>query len=77
MTSEIIPYLSKFNFNDKRMIELPLRQMMRIEIDDPGDTSFAPGQTVNKFEFYRENVRAIKKGKHPAMGIPVFIGMRL
>lgn len=76
MISEIKPYLSRFHF-DERMIELPLRQMMRVEIEDPGDTDFVHGQIVNKFEFQKENVRVIKVGKHAAIGTPIFMGMRL
>ena len=78
MTSEIVPYLSKFNFNDERMIELPLRQMTsKVEIEDQRDTSFTPGQVVNMVEFQRENILAIREGKHPASAIPLFIGMKL
>jgi len=76
MTSEIMPYLGKFNFNDKRMVELLLRKMITLRIEEPGDTNFKYGQTVNKSEFYKENVLTIKKGKCSAIGSPVFIGMR-
>ena len=52
--------------------------VVKIEIDDPGDTNFTYGQViVNKFDFHKENLLAIKKGKRPAMGIPIFIGIKL
>ncbi|MFY9402881.1 MAG: hypothetical protein WAQ07_05695 [Candidatus Omnitrophota bacterium] len=76
LTQQILPYLSIANF-DERMIELLFRQMMVIEIDDSGDTSFTNGQIiVNKIDFYKENISAIKKGKRPAIGTPVFIGIK-
>jgi len=45
------------NINDKH-IEIIISQMMRkVEIDSVGDSSFLPGEVVDKFVFRRENER--------------------
>jgi DNA-directed RNA polymerase subunit beta' len=47
--------LQGVKINDKHF-EVIVRQMMRkVEIEDPGDTKFLEGQTVNKLEFMEEN----------------------
>jgi len=47
--------LQGVKINDKH-IEIIVRQMMqKVEITEPGDTNFLPGQTVDKFTFRREN----------------------
>ncbi len=45
------------NINDKHF-EIVVRQMMRkVEVVDPGDTNFLPGEYVHKDEFIEENDR--------------------
>jgi DNA-directed RNA polymerase subunit beta' len=47
--------LQGVKINDKH-IEIIVRQMMqKVEITEPGDTNFLPGQSVDKFTFRREN----------------------
>lgn len=47
--------LQGVKINDKH-IEVIVRQMMqKVEIVEPGDTSFLPGQSVDKFSFREEN----------------------
>ncbi len=47
--------LQGVKLNDKH-IEVIVRQMMRkVTIEDPGDTRFLEGDTVDKFEFFEEN----------------------
>jgi len=47
--------LQGVKINDKH-IEIIVRQMMqKVEITEPGDTNFLPGQTVDNFTFRREN----------------------
>ncbi|MHB1920916.1 MAG: DNA-directed RNA polymerase subunit beta', partial [Chitinophagaceae bacterium] len=47
--------LQGVKLNDKH-IEVIVRQMMRkVTIEDPGDTKFLEGDTVDKFEFFEEN----------------------
>jgi DNA-directed RNA polymerase subunit beta' len=43
--------------NDKH-IEIIITQMLRkVKVEDPGDTRFLPGETVDKFRFRQENER--------------------
>ena len=76
MKSEILPYLSKVNF-DERLVELLIRQMIKLKIEDIGDTSFKVGQTINRFEFMEQNIQAIRNGKRSASASPFFIGINL
>jgi DNA-directed RNA polymerase subunit beta' len=47
--------LQGVEINDKH-VETIIRQMMKkVEIEDPGDTRFLEGQSVNKFEFIEQN----------------------
>ena len=48
--------LQGVRINDKH-IEVIVRQMLqKVEIDDPGDTTFLAGEQTDRFEFERENV---------------------
>ncbi len=43
------------NINDKH-IEVIVRQMMRrVQIEDPGDTTFLEGEAVEKYDFLEQN----------------------
>jgi DNA-directed RNA polymerase subunit beta' len=53
--------LQGVKINDKH-IEVIVRQMMRkVSIEDPGDTKFLEGETVDKFEFLEENDQIFDK----------------
>ncbi len=53
--------LQGVKINDKH-IEVIVRQMMqKVEIIDPGDTNFLPGQVVDKFVFREENDNILNK----------------
>jgi DNA-directed RNA polymerase subunit beta' len=53
--------LQGVKINDKH-IEVIVRQMMRkVTIEDPGDTKFLEGDTVDKFEFFEENDQIFDK----------------
>ena len=53
--------LQGVKINDKH-IEVIVRQMMqKVEIIEPGDTSFLPGQVVDKFSFREENDAILDK----------------
>ena len=47
----------------------------KIRIIDSGDTLFLPGSLVNFFEFTDGNKDVILKGKRPATGRPVLLGI--
>jgi DNA-directed RNA polymerase subunit beta' len=56
------------NINDKH-IEIIISQMMRkVEIDSVGDSTFLPGEVVDKFVFRKENDRLTNSIKVAAVG---------
>jgi DNA-directed RNA polymerase subunit beta' len=51
-------YRSQKQGIDDKHVEMILTQMLRkVRVDRPGDTSFLPGEVVDKFRFRRENER--------------------
>ena len=57
-------------------IELIIRQMLRrISIVTEGDTELLPGTEVSVSEFKRENKKAFKEFKRPAVGRPILLGI--
>ena len=60
--------------NDKH-IEVIVRQMLRkIKIEDPGDTGWLPGETVDMIAFRDENQKLVDEGKQPATGKNMLLG---
>jgi DNA-directed RNA polymerase subunit beta' len=67
--------LQGVKINDKH-IEVIVRQMLqKIEITDPGDTTFLAGEQVDRGEFEEENQKALKEGGRLAQGQPVLLGI--
>jgi DNA-directed RNA polymerase subunit beta' len=67
--------LQGVKINDKH-IEVIVRQMLqKIEISDPGDTTFLTGEQVDRGEFEEENQKALKEGGRLAQGAPVLLGI--
>lgn len=67
--------LQGVGINDKH-IETICRQMLRkVEIYDPGDTTFIAGEQVEKYAFEEENERVMKEGGQPAMADPLLLGI--
>jgi hypothetical protein len=63
------------NVNDKH-IEIIVRQMLsKVIIEDAGDTSFMEDELVSKFKFIKENQKVIEKGKKPAIGRIILLGI--
>ncbi|MCB1139257.1 MAG: DNA-directed RNA polymerase subunit beta', partial [Leptospiraceae bacterium] len=61
--------------NDKH-IEIIVRQMLRkLEVDDPGDTSFVAHQQVDRFSFKDENERVESEGGVPATSRQILLGI--
>ena len=57
-------------------IEIIARSMIsKIRIVESGDTKFLPGSLVNFREFTDGNKDAVIKGKKPARGIPILLGI--
>jgi DNA-directed RNA polymerase subunit beta' len=61
--------------NDKH-IETIVRQMLqKMEIGDPGESSYLPAEQVDKIEFIETNEKLEAEGKRPATGKPVLLGI--
>ncbi|HKP26418.1 MAG TPA: DNA-directed RNA polymerase subunit beta', partial [Dongiaceae bacterium] len=67
--------LQGVKINDKH-IEVIVRQMLqKIEISEPGDTTFLAGEQVDRSEYEEENAKALKDGGRLAKGSPVLLGI--
>ncbi len=67
--------LQGVKINDKH-IEVVIRQMLqKVEVVDPGDTTYLVGEQVDKIEFERMNARMIREGRRPATAFPVLQGI--
>jgi DNA-directed RNA polymerase subunit beta' len=67
--------LQGVKINDKH-IEVIVRQMLqKVEITDPGETTFLIGEQVDREEFDSVNAKAVAEGYRPATGVPVLQGI--
>jgi DNA-directed RNA polymerase subunit beta' len=67
--------LQGVRINDKH-IEVIVRQMLqKVEIEEPGETTFLAGEQVDRSEFDRENAKAEAEGLRPAVAHPVLQGI--
>ena len=61
--------------NDKH-IEIIIAQMMkRVQVDNPGDTSYLPGSIVNRVALDRVNAGLLKEKRKPANYHPLLLGI--
>jgi DNA-directed RNA polymerase subunit beta' len=66
--------LQGVKINDKH-IEVIVRQMLqKVEITDGGDTTLLPGEQLDREEMDEYNAK-LAKGKQPAVGTPVLLGI--
>ncbi|HUU42151.1 MAG TPA: DNA-directed RNA polymerase subunit beta', partial [Planctomycetota bacterium] len=61
--------------DDKHIEIIVSRMLQKVRIDDPGETDFLPGATVDKFRFRRTNQQAQADGKRPAVAKPLLLGL--
>ena len=67
--------LQGVEINDKH-IEIIVRQMMmKVNIEDPGDTEWLPGASVNVLDYNDVNAQMEAEGKTPADGKQVILGI--
>jgi DNA-directed RNA polymerase subunit beta' len=67
--------LQGVRINDKH-IEVIVRQMLqKVEILDPGETTFLTGEQIDKAEFDAENVKVVADKRKPATANPVLQGI--
>jgi len=61
---------------DDKHIEIILSRMMRkVEVSQPGDSSFLPGSVVDRFVYRAENERVREAGGKPAAASPILMGI--
>ena len=61
--------------NDKH-IEVIARQMLqKVEITDPGETTFLSGELIDRLEYDTVNEKASEEGLKPAEALPVLQGI--
>ena len=61
--------------NDKH-IEVIVKQMLKkVEIKNPGDSKYLPGEIIDKIEFDDVNATLKKDGKKPATGERILLGI--
>ena len=67
--------LQGVKINDKH-IEVIVRQMLqKVEVLDPGDTTYLIGETVDRIEFEGENSKRLRDNERPAVAMPVLQGI--
>jgi DNA-directed RNA polymerase subunit beta' len=67
--------LQGVKINDKH-IEVIVRQMLRrVQVVDPGDAGFIPGEQVERSELLDENDRVVAEGKRPANYENILLGI--
>ncbi|OUI78377.1 DNA-directed RNA polymerase subunit beta' [Commensalibacter intestini] len=67
--------LQGVKINDKH-IEVIVRQMLqKVEITDPGDTTYLVGETIDRLEFEQENIKRMNSNERPAVASPVLQGI--
>jgi DNA-directed RNA polymerase subunit beta' len=67
--------LQGVDINDKH-IEVIVHQMLRkVKIEKEGDSSYLPGELVDKLELEAENKRLVEEGKEPATAIQILQGI--
>ena len=63
------------DISDKHIEIIARRMISKIRIVESGDTKFLPGSLVNFREFTDGNKDAVIKGKKPAHGVPLLLGI--
>ncbi len=63
------------SIHDKH-IEIIVAQMLKkVQIDDPGDTDFLPGELSNRQQYEETNAGILAEGGEPATASPVLLGI--
>ena len=63
------------NINDKHIEIVISRMLLKVRVEDPGETDVLPGATLDKFRFRRTNQQAQADGKKPATAKPLLLGL--
>jgi DNA-directed RNA polymerase subunit beta' len=75
LSDYLVNEIQDVKINDKH-IEVIVRQMLqKVEILEPGDTTYLAGEQVDRMEFDRENVKRENEGERAAVAMPVLQGI--
>ncbi len=67
--------LQGVKINDKHIETIARQMLQKIEIVDPGESTFLIGEQVEKLEFEETNAKLESEGHKPAKGEPVLLGI--
>ncbi len=67
--------LQGVRISDKHIGVIVRQMLQKVRVDDPGDTDFLEGETVDKLTFREENDRVLRRKSGPAQAEPVLLGI--
>ena len=67
--------LEGVTINDKHIEVIVCQMLRKVEIKEPGDTSFIKGEQVEYIQFLEQNERMVEEGKQEADGERVLLGI--
>jgi DNA-directed RNA polymerase subunit beta' len=63
------------NINDKHFEVIIRKMLCRVQITRPGDTTYLPGELVDRLKLQKENEQLVAEGKQPAAAAPILLGV--
>jgi DNA-directed RNA polymerase subunit beta' len=63
------------NINDKHFEVIIRKMMSKVQVTRPGDTTFLPGDLVDRLELKRINDQLLSEGKRPARFLEILLGI--
>jgi DNA-directed RNA polymerase subunit beta' len=63
------------NINDKHFEVIIRKMMSKVQVTRPGDTTYLPGDLVDRLELKRTNDRLLADGKRPARFLEILLGI--
>ncbi|HJS47951.1 MAG TPA: DNA-directed RNA polymerase subunit beta', partial [Gemmatimonadales bacterium] len=67
--------LQGVRISDKHIGVIVRQMLQKVRVDNPGDTDFLEGETVDKLTFREENDRILRRKAGPALAEPVLLGI--
>jgi DNA-directed RNA polymerase subunit beta' len=63
------------NINDKHFEVIIRKMMSKVQVTRPGDTTYLPGDLVDRLELKRNNEQLLAEGKRPAKFLEILLGI--
>jgi DNA-directed RNA polymerase subunit beta' len=63
------------NINDKHFEVIIRKMMSKVQVTRPGDTTYLPGDLIDRLELKRTNEKLLAEGKRPAKFLEVLLGI--